>query len=155
MQSTEISQTDATAVRRDWMGELARSGAGRLAALWAGLGRDPAFAWLRPPETGTVMVRGRAGATGDAFNLGELTVTRCALRLADGRVGHGWVQGRDGEKARLAALCDALLQGPEAAEVEAGILTPLRAEAADRAAHRAGRAAATKVDFFTMVRGED
>src|SRR5512139_3658243 len=36
---------------------------------------------LRAPETGLVMLRGRMGATGAAFNLGEATVTRCAVRL--------------------------------------------------------------------------
>ena len=50
--------------------------------------------WLRRPEIGPVMVRGRTGATGLAFNMGEMTVTRCSLRLQGGVVGHGFVQGR-------------------------------------------------------------
>jgi alpha-D-ribose 1-methylphosphonate 5-triphosphate synthase subunit PhnG len=100
------------------------------------------------------MVRGRAGATGAAFNLGEMTVTRCALKLADGRVGHAVVQGRDRRKAEVAALCDALMQGAEAGAVRAAVLDPLKAAAAKRSGTRAAKAAATKVDFFTMVRGE-
>lgn len=140
--------------RKLWMGLLARARATDLIAAWDGLGLDPDFVWLRAPETGGVMVRGRAGATGAAFNLGEMTVTRCALKLADGRVGHAVVQGRDRRKAEIAALCDALLQGAEAEKVKASVLEPLTAASGARARTRAAKAAATKVDFFTMVRGE-
>ena len=142
--------------RRDWMGLLARAPADRLADRLAALMPDePQAAYLRPPEIGTVMVRGRIGATGAAFNLGEMTVTRCSLRLATGEVGHAHVQGRSRDHARRAALIDALMQTPRASEVQARILTPLaEAEAAARSL-RAAKAAATKVEFFTMVRGED
>ncbi|WP_407496195.1 phosphonate C-P lyase system protein PhnG [Pseudooceanicola sp. MF1-13] len=145
---------DETADRKAWMGLLARSDAADVLALWdqADLATD--HQWLRAPEVGGVMVRGRAGATGAAFNLGEMTVTRCALKLADGRVGHAMVQGRDKRKAEVAALCDALMQGAEADAVRDAILTPLADMAQARRAARAARAAATKVDFFTMVRGE-
>ncbi|MFP4406661.1 phosphonate C-P lyase system protein PhnG [Rhodosalinus sp.] len=147
---------DPIATRRGWMGLLARAPAKEFARLWdAAALEDFVHEWLRPPETGAVMVRGRAGATGAPFNLGEMTVTRCALRLADGRVGHAHVQGRDKRHATRAALADALLQGPEAETLRAKVLAPLaEAEAARRAA-RARRAAATRVEFFTMVRGED
>ena len=56
---------------------------------------EPDVVSIRAPEIGAVMVRGRVGGAGDAFNLGEMTVTRCSLRLACGAVGHGYVQGRD------------------------------------------------------------
>ncbi|MBF9036524.1 phosphonate C-P lyase system protein PhnG [Rhodobacterales bacterium HKCCE2091] len=141
--------------RKRWMGLLARAEAGRLSVLWAAQGLDPEFDWLRRPEIGTAMVRGRAGATGAPFNLGEVTVTRCALKLRDGTVGHAYVQGRDRDKARIAAIVDALMQTGAAEALRAGILDPL---AAERDAARTGRAAkadATRVEFFTMVRGED
>lgn len=142
------------AERRDWMGLVARAPAAELARLWAGLGAAPRFAWLRPPETGTVMLRGRAGATGAPFNLGEMTVTRASLRLDCGTVGHAWVQGRDRAKAETAALVDALMQTGAADRVRSWLLAPLaEAERARRAA-RARKAAATQVEFFTMVRGE-
>jgi len=148
-----------TAARRAWMSALARAPADRLralrAALEAEIGGAPEFAWLRPPESGAVMVRGRAGGTGAPFNLGEMTATRCALRLATGEVGHAWVSGRDRLKAEAAALCDALLQRPETRDaVEAVVLRPLAVERAAREGARAARAATTKVEFFTMVRGE-
>ncbi len=157
MTSDDGNATDeARAARRAWMGLLARARPERLAERVEALARPlPEARWLRVPETGAVMVRGRMGGTGAPFNLGEMTVTRCALRLDDGAVGHGYVQGRDHAHARRAALVDACLQGPRAAELRATVLAPLEAaERAERAA-RAAKAAATKVDFFTMVRGED
>ncbi len=144
-------QTDRSA----WMSALAKAPAPELVALWGSLGIAPEFDWLRPPEAGAVMVRGRAGGTGGAFNLGETTVTRCALQLADGTVGHAYVAGHDREKARIAALCDALMQTDAAPRVRAGVLVPLAGTARAAAMARAGRAAATRVDFFTLVRGED
>ena len=137
------------------MGVLARAPEAALDAVWGDLGLEPAFDWLRAPEVGTVMVRGRTGATGAAFNLGEMTVTRCSLRLASGEVGHGYVQGRSREKARRAAIADALMQSGRAPEVEARLIAPLAVGLAAKAGARAARAAATKVEFFTMVRGED
>jgi len=141
--------------RKGWMGLLARAPAEDLHRLWSDTGLTPDHAYLRAPEVGGVMVRGRAGATGAAFNLGEMTVTRCALQLGDGRVGHGYVQGRDKRHATQAALIDALMQGAEAERIRTMILDPLTEAETARHTARATRAAATKVDFFTLVRGED
>ncbi|WP_212523435.1 phosphonate C-P lyase system protein PhnG [Actibacterium sp. MT2.3-13A] len=141
--------------RQGWISLLAKAPAGALARRWAALGLSPGFTWLRAPEIGGVMVRGRMGATGAPFNLGEMTVTRCALRLEGGAVGHAYVQGRDKAKAEQAALLDALMQTDAAAEVREKVLEPLAAELEAAAATRAAKAAATKVAFFTMVRGED
>lgn len=141
--------------RKNWMGLLAKSHAAGLKALYEGLAQKPEYEWLRQPETGGVMVRGRMGGTGAAFNLGEMTVTRCALRLSGGEVGHGYVQGRDKSHAERAALVDALMQTADAADVQQRILTPLQEARQDNQSTRARKAAATKVEFFTMVRGED
>ena len=150
---------DATSptARQIWMGVLARARPQRLAELFPDL---PPHDLLRPPEIGAVMVQGRIGATGQPFNLGEMTVTRCALRLGSGIVGHGHVQGRDTGHARRAASLDALLQeGGGAAEgtyhSAATILRQLQQEEALRRSDRAARAAAARVEFFTVVRGED
>lgn len=147
--------TEAERARRGWMSLLAKAPPARLAELWEARGAAPGFDWLRAPEVGGMMVRGRAGGTGAAFNLGEMTVTRCALKLSDGRVGHAMVQGRDRRKAEIAALVDAGMQGAEAESLRAELLAVLEAEMAAGKAARAGKAAGTKVDFFTMVRGED
>lgn len=114
----------------------------------------PAADDLRRPESGLVMLRGRMGGDGRAFNLGEATVTRAAVRLADGRTGFAYQLGRDVEKARLSAVLDALCQGAEHPAVEAA-LAPVRARVEAERATRARQVAATRVDFFTMVRGED
>jgi alpha-D-ribose 1-methylphosphonate 5-triphosphate synthase subunit PhnG len=47
------------------------------------------------------------------------------------------------------------MQTGHAATVRATVLAPLEATAQAARAQRAARAATTKVDFFTMVRGED
>ncbi|WP_417472890.1 phosphonate C-P lyase system protein PhnG [Leisingera sp.] len=149
--NTEISAQD----RKGWMSLLASADEARLSELWQGYGADPAFDWLRAPEAGGVMVRGRMGGSGAPFNLGEMTVTRCALVLADGTAGHGYVQGRSKAKAEIAAKIDALMQTSAAEDLRAAVLAPLAAEQTARKDARAAKAAATKVEFFTMVRGED
>ncbi len=141
--------------RRDWMSLLARAPAASVARLWQTAGIAPDHTVLRPAETGTTMVRGRTGATGAPFNVGEITITRCSVQLTDGTVGHGYVQGRAKAHATAAALIDAAMQGPDANALERAVIAPLRAEQAVRTEARAARAAATKVDFFTMARGED
>ena len=141
--------------RRAWMSLLAKAPAVRLMALWDSYGAAPAFHWLRAPEIGATMVRGRLGGTGAPFNLGEMTLTRCALQLESGAVGHGYVQGRDKAKAQVAALVDAMMQTEHAEDVRQTVLEPLETEMTAAKETRAAKAAATKVDFFTMVRGED
>jgi len=139
--------------RRDWMGLLARAPDELLVQLWAATGIEVSHNWLRPPETGAVMVRGRAGGTGAPFNLGEMTVTRCALKVAGGQVGHAYVAGRSREKAEIAALCDALMQDPGYAPgVRGTVLTPLAEAAEEARGTEAGKAAATRVEFFTVAR---
>jgi alpha-D-ribose 1-methylphosphonate 5-triphosphate synthase subunit PhnG len=150
--TTTTIDTDA---RKRWMSLLAKAPSARLADLFEAAGAAPDFTWLRPPEVGGVMLRGRMGGTGAPFNLGEMTVTRCALKLGSGEVGHAYVQGRDKAHAERAALVDALMQTDRAGEMSRGILDPLADEAARAKRARAAKAAATKVDFFTMVRGED
>ena len=147
--------SDPNASRKGWLGLLAGSRAADVARRWAALDMAPAYTTLRSPEIGGVMVRGRAGAIGAPFNLGEMTVTRASIKLADGTVGHGYVQGRSKDHALQAALVDALMQTEAADAVETTLLTPLRDAITARKTDRAAKAAATKVDFFTMVRGED
>ena len=104
------------------------------------------------------MVRewGRIGGGGSPFNVGEATVTRASVRLEDGTVGHAWMLGRDHAKATLAAVIDAVAMSPEKAEaVNDAVISPLARLAAEADAALAEETAATKVDFFTMVRGDD
>lgn len=111
---------------------------------------------VRGPEVGLVMVRGRIGGGGAPFNLGEASVTRASVRLPSGELGHAVILGRDPAKAALVAHCDALGQTAEWQRVvDAQIVAPSLAEANERRRKRAEETAATRVEFFTMVRGED
>ena len=141
--------------RKAWMGLLARAPEGRVAALLDAEMSRPAFTWLRAPEIGSTMVRARAGGTGAPFNLGEMTITRSALILETGEAGHSYIQGRRKADAEAAALVDALMQTAMATRLREKVLEPLEAGMADVKAARAAKAAATKVEFFTMTRGED
>jgi len=139
--------------RPEWMALLARAPQDLLdGALAAHVDMPPL--WLRKPETGLMMVQGRAGGTGERFNLGEITVTRCALRLAaDTPVGVAWVLGRSHRQAQMAAVADALLQDPAQRErLETQLLMPVRQHLQDLKAQRHARAQTTKVDFLTVAR---
>ncbi len=140
-----------TAQRRRWMAVLARAKADAIAAGLGQIAELPSWSVLRGPESGLVMVRGRAGGGGAPFNLGEMSVTRCTVRTATGEVGHAYVAGRDRRRAELAAAVDALMQRADLrAAVEQAVVAPLaRAQAAQRQAV-AAKAAATRVQFFTM-----
>jgi alpha-D-ribose 1-methylphosphonate 5-triphosphate synthase subunit PhnG len=115
----------------------------------------PAHENLLEPENGLVMVRGRIGGDGAPFNLGEATVSRAAVRLSTGEVGFGYTLGRDRQKAQLIALCDAMVQSDQfAGSVEANVIAPLRAAIVAKQNRQAAETAATRVDFYTLVRGE-
>jgi alpha-D-ribose 1-methylphosphonate 5-triphosphate synthase subunit PhnG len=123
-----------------------------LAMFWPDLtARD-----LRPAESGLTMLRGRIGGDGAPFNLGEMTMSRAAVVLCTGEVGHGHVLGREPARARLIAIIDALWQRQvERAAIEAHVLEPVRSRLMQEQAQAQAQTAATKVDFFTLVRGED
>jgi alpha-D-ribose 1-methylphosphonate 5-triphosphate synthase subunit PhnG len=145
-----------TEARRRWMSVLALASAGELEERWRAVSDRPRYRMLRWPETGLVMVRGRTGGTGTRFNLGEMTVTRCAVQLEGGAVGVAYVGGRIRRHAELAALLDALLQDPVRREaLDRTVVTPLADAQAARRHAAAERVAPSRVEFFTMVRGEE
>jgi alpha-D-ribose 1-methylphosphonate 5-triphosphate synthase subunit PhnG len=152
---TELSNSEISERRRA-MGLLARAVlpelADPIARLWPNHGaRD-----LKPVETGLVMLRGRAGGDGAPFNLGEATVTRAVVELPGGERGYGHILGRDAERARFAAVVDALWQTQESRKtVETCVLGPIAQRLAAERATADAETAATRVDFFTLVRGED
>lgn len=147
-------QPHSSAERQDWMRVLALASWPNLRTLAAEF-LNTKHDVLRAPETGLIMLRGRMGGTGAAFNLGEATVTRCAVRLEANVEGHAYVMGRNGEHAHAAALCDALLQQSAHQEkIFASVVVPLSKVMAVRRETYARKVAATKVDFFTMVRGD-
>jgi alpha-D-ribose 1-methylphosphonate 5-triphosphate synthase subunit PhnG len=142
--------------RKAMMAVLAEATAAELTQGLVEFGDVPVHVELRRPETGLVMVRGRIGGDGAPFNLGEATVTRAAVQLSSGEVGHSYVLGRDHRLAQLAALCDALWQSaPHRDDVERRVLAPVRHRLQRERAEQRARTAATRVDFFTLVRGEN
>lgn len=144
---------DDTAARQAWLSVLAKS---ERSAIEAALGGRalPEAVLLRPAEIGLVMVRGRAGGSGQRFNLGEMPVTRCSVQSDAGHVGHGYVQGRDKARAELAARLDAALQDSAWREaLTDAVIEPLAIALREKTTTIEAKAAATKVDFFTMVRG--
>jgi alpha-D-ribose 1-methylphosphonate 5-triphosphate synthase subunit PhnG len=142
------------AERRRVMGLAARATREELEAGLAAIGA-PACTDVRRPEIGLVMLRGRMGGDGAPFNLGEATVTRAAVRLPTGEIGHSYSLGRDAARARLAATLDALWLRGERERIEADFVVPVSARLERERAERAAKTAATRVDFFTLVRGED
>ena len=140
--------------RSQWLSVLAKARVDEVTSAWDALGERPDYQALRAPEVGLVLVRGRMGGLGDAFNLGEMTLTRAAVRLQGGQTGVAYVAGRDRRHAEIAAAVDAMMQSPALRDsVEGPVIARLHQAQQERRTLGARKAAATKVDFFTMVTG--
>jgi alpha-D-ribose 1-methylphosphonate 5-triphosphate synthase subunit PhnG len=147
--------TPTYAPRQSWMALLARATVEEMETALSKLEPCPVYTLLRAPEIGLAMVRGRAGGTGNAFNLGEMTMTRCAVRINETPhpVGLSYIVGRDARRAELAALFDALLQLPNRpAVISDGLLGDIRDRIDSERRISQAETAATRVDFFTLVR---
>ncbi len=158
-QDTNMSSTTGHTLsktrRQHWMSVLSRAPLDALEQRWNSIGQQPAKRFIRPPEIGLMMVRGRAGGSGSPFNVGEVTMTRCVVALSNGLAGFGYVQGRSKRHAELAALFDAMLQDPDhQSELLNHWINPMHESWEAERKTRSKKSAATKVDFFTMVRGE-
>jgi alpha-D-ribose 1-methylphosphonate 5-triphosphate synthase subunit PhnG len=154
------SRAGGPAARQGWLAVLANASVAQLEIAWEALADKPRYRVLRRGETGLVMVRGRIGGTGEPFNFGEMTMTRAAIQLLSpaGEVSHtgfGHVAGRSVRKAELVALFDALLQVPARhATLSETVVEPLAAQQQAAKAAKSAKVMASKVEFFTMVRGE-
>ncbi|GHA20367.1 phosphonate C-P lyase system protein PhnG [Oceanisphaera arctica] len=145
-----------TPQRKQWMSVLARASWAELEAGWHAQALTPEYQLIRAPEVGLAQVRARMGATGSLFNLGDTTITRAVVKLAGGELGYSYVRGRNKRHAELAAVIDALMQTRDAHEqLSQGLIAPLAASRVEQEELRRREVAASKVDFFTMVRGED
>ncbi len=150
-----MPEQDAIAARQILMRICAQASEAELERALDALGPLPQAEDIRAPEQGLVMLRGRIGGDGAPFNLGEATVTRATVRVGE-TLGYGYLLGRCPEKARLAAIVDALGQDQRwRGRLEDALVAPVRArrEAEERA--QAAEIASTRVNFFTLVRGED
>jgi alpha-D-ribose 1-methylphosphonate 5-triphosphate synthase subunit PhnG len=141
--------------RARWISLLAKAPPEILQEVAGQYGALPQFLWLRRPEVGLAMVRARTGGTGRQFNLGEMSITRCALRLQSGQTGIAYVAGRNMRHAELAAVFDALMQSDACDRVQQAVLQPIEAALLQRLAQTRSQAQATRVEFMTMARGDD
>ncbi|MBL4692020.1 MAG: phosphonate C-P lyase system protein PhnG [Magnetovibrio sp.] len=151
---TEVNSEIAQ--RQNWMSLLARGDVEHFERTWSGIDLKPDYDVLRAADTGMVMVRGRAGGDGQRFNLGEMTVTRCSVRMRNGIIGHAYLAGRNKRQATLAAIFDAMLQAPGCLDTfKASLLDPIQDALAKKQSNTDRKVASTRVNFFTMVRGDD
>jgi alpha-D-ribose 1-methylphosphonate 5-triphosphate synthase subunit PhnG len=140
--------------RQQWMSLLAQADPTELAAAMDAFAPPADVTWLRPAQTGLYMLRGRVGGTGPQFNFGEITVTRCSVQVGV-HIGHAWVRGSQTRHAELAAFADALMQDPQqTSKVRSQVIEPLKRSLDERREADSRKAAASKVEFFTVVRGE-
>lgn len=156
--AVEFVDSEAVADRRQWIAVLAKASGDAIKSAWSAFPEalKPETTFLRAPEFGLAMVRGRAGSAGEPFNLGEMTITRCTVRSREGITGTSYVQGRDKERAVIAATVDAMMQNPALRpETSSKIVEPLRQLTEEEKQATARKVAATKVDFFTMVRSRE
>lgn len=155
--NSDVPKATLDSERRNWMALLSRAPIELLEST-IGVYADDTLQWLRAPETGLMMVQARIGGTGERFNLGEVTVTRCALRAFNkahttATVGVAYVTGRSHRRAQLAAIADAMLQDEMAhAELQKTLLAPTREHLVRLRTQRYERAQSTKVEFFTVAR---
>ena len=140
--------------RQQWMAVLAKALWADFEAVWKNCELDADYTILRQPETGLIMLQGRMGGSGAPFNFGEATVSRCTIRLLSGEIGHAYVMGSHRQHAEIAAVCDGLMQSDERFATTQAIIEPLSMLKFADDQIRSRKSAATKVDFFTMVRGE-
>ncbi|HHB1426058.1 TPA: phosphonate C-P lyase system protein PhnG [Serratia odorifera] len=141
--------------RQRWMSVLAHSQPAQLRSHWQALNLNPRYQLLRTPEIGLAQLQGRMGATGRRFVLGDMTVTRSVVQLDNGGHGYSYIAGRDKAHAELCALADALLQQPEHHErLQQRLIEPLAALQQEQRQLRSRAVASSRVDFFTLVRGE-
>ena len=155
LQGFDSHEAENQPARKEWMALLSRAPQEMLEHS-VGAHLKNRHHWLRQPEIGLMMVQGRVGGNGEKFNLGEITVTRCALKLKEeesAHVGVAYVLGRNHQRAKLAAIADALLQDPKQRTVlEASLLNPVRAHLKQIEEARQQRAQTTRVDFLTVAR---
>lgn len=156
MLETSKSHHQEISRRQNLMLICAHANVNELEHAVASLGASPVVMEVRPPQFGLVMVRGRVGASGNAFNVGEALVTRASVQLQNGVIGHSFLLGRERKKARLAAIIDAVAQSPDAMSViQDSLIAPVSERINREKIAQAEETASSKVDFFTLVRGED
>jgi len=146
---------ERTVARQGLMRICAQAREAELEQALDALGPLPEAEEVRAPEQGLVMLRGRIGGDGAPFNAGEATVTRATVRVGE-TLGYAYLLGRCEQKARLAAIVDALGQDARwRGRLEDALVAPVMARRTAEQQAETAETASTRVNFFTLVRGED
>lgn len=141
--------------RAYWMSVLSRSRAEALLSFWQPINIVADYQILRPTEIGLIQLQGRMESTGQRFMVGDMTVTRAALQIKDGICGYSYILGRDKTHAERCALIDALLQTQSAFnQLWKNVVSPLAKQQQAEHDRQRREVAASRVNFFTLVRGE-
>jgi len=145
-----------TPTRQRWMSVLAHSQPTALRERLRVLNVAPEYETIRAPEIGLVQIQARMGGTGERFFAGDATLTRSVIRLKSGTLGYSYQLGRDKQHAEQCAVIDALLQEPTHFQsLMETLIAPLEADRAARIAARQAEVNTSRVDFFTLVRGDN
>lgn len=152
-QSSSSSRHEVGSKRQAWLSVLTQQ-TGALLEYESVLKENP-YDLLRAPEIGMAMVKGKTAGEGQVFNVGEVTVTRSAVKLPSGEVGFGYLVGRDKKASELIALADAYLQSESSESWQKKLIEPLALLLTTEKEALMKKVQTTKVDFFTLVRGED
>lgn len=154
--NTSTQQLSAQQQRQRWISVLARADFDNLQKYWDAIGINSRFTTIRPAEIGLAQVQGRIGASGRKFNMGDVTISRAVIQLESGEMGYSYVQGRNKQHAEIAAIIDALMQADiYNQQLESQLIEPLAAIKLNQEQVRQQAVSSSKVDFFTLVRGED
>ncbi|OEF28979.1 phosphonate C-P lyase system protein PhnG [Vibrio rumoiensis] len=155
MKTDELTPKTKT-LRQQWMSTLATADFDQLTTLWQAQHYTPDYQLIRAPEIGLAQVQARMGGTGNRFNVADITVTRCVVKLASGDLGYSYLSGRNKPHAQLAAVIDGLMQSETyQQELMLSIIKPLQMSREKKHTQRQQQVASSKVDFFTLVRGDD
>lgn len=147
--------TEKNPQRQKNLSILAKASLVTMRKYWESIGANATFVFLKKPEVGMAMVRAQAGGGSEDFNMGEMTMTRCVVRLDSEEIGYGFVAGRSKKKSELIAIIDASWQTESLKKIiEEKIIDPLYRLQIYREQKVAEDTKTSKVNFFTMVRGE-
>lgn len=145
----------ATKDRKKWIGLLGCADPKDLEAARDDLTEGLDIRYVVKPETGMIMVQAKSDGSNARFNLGEVTVSRCVLDVKNKYTGTAWIMGSDLRHAELAALFDGLLQDPDYHDLLAStLMKDLKKKQAAKNRQLAEDASDTRVEFFTLKRGE-
>lgn len=141
--------------RQHWMSVLARADWADIEHRWKSVGIDLPYTILREPEIGLAQIRGKMANKGDVFNVGDTTITRASVQFKNDVVGHCYTMGRNLDKALTCAVIDGVLQHDQHNQVVMdAVIAPLQQAFIEKRKHRKQEIETSKVDFFTLVRGD-